>query len=231
MGCTCAKELKVAYAEQEEVILMHERTLGFYPLPAAAIAQELRVFAPKGLLKAHQLKEVLMALGLPYALLDVQGSPLNSFFQQFREGKHYTVRKLGLLGVLLGAGSLAQKTEVVFSLCDEHFTAELTTVQVTDLLVELLAIACVFVPHYAELQMLAVKDQERMTKHLKYTAWLKCRQSKACSLLRQSVLQGQTSVTKTAFLSQVTRHCAYLLEVHPLRCFVRSVTEEETQAS
>lgn len=230
MGCHCAKELKVAHEEQEEAIVMHERALGFYSLPAAAIAMELRVFAPEGHLKAHQLKEVLMALGLPYAALEAQGSPLSGFFQQFREGKQYAVRKLGLLGVLLGSGSLAQKTEVVYSLCDEHFAAELTTSQMTGVLVDLLTIACVFVPHYAELEMQAVKDQERLSKHRKYTSWLRRRLNKACSLLLQRVLQGQTSVTKTVFLSQVTEHCSYLLDTHLLRFFLSSIAEEELRA-
>ena len=230
MGCHCAKEIKVAHMEQEDAIEMHQRALGVYAVQAAAIAMELRVFAPVGFLKVHQLKEVLMALALPYAALETQGSPLSGFYQQFREGKQYTVRKLGLLGVLLGAGSLAQKTEVVYSLCDEEFTAELTASQVKGVLGDLITIACVFVPHYAELEMQASKDQERLSKHWKYTAWLRRRLNKACLLLQHSILQDKPTIPKADFLLSVTQHCSYILDAHPLRYFISSIADEELVA-
>ena len=204
---------------------MHERALGFATLPSAAIAMELKIFAPEGRLQEHQLKEVFMALGLPHSQLDIQDSAFSKFFLKFRENKYYSVKQLGLVGVLLGAGSIAQKTEVVFNLCDEHCTAELTTAQVSDVLVNLITIACVYLPFYAEMEMRALKDAERLAKLKKYTGSMNRRLNSACSLIQQTMLEDRTTLTKATFQTVVTQKCSYLLDAHPLRGFVMTVTE------
>lgn len=152
MGCVPAAQSTAETAEsgslEDRVVSRFEDALLFQHHTATALCSALQNCANRGKLYQGSFYGLLREMKLCVQDLEQEGSPLQRFYRQFREGHSYQLKRLCLLTVLLARGGDKEKAAILFDLMAAGKT-EIGLLEVTDLIDDLIAISVDLLPVFA----------------------------------------------------------------------------------
>lgn len=202
MGCECAKPRYYRAASEAELqVSEYEDLLGYSKLNAADIWAVLQTSVDP-FLPRNEMIAFLTILNLNREGFDSPMRPLHSFYSFFRRNNTWDKRKLALLGLLLGHGSLASKIDILFSL---H--ASPSALKVSELdhsLRDLLHISSLCLPSYAQYWLETQNDSYKAEELMKYKEKLVIAVPDMVSMLENAIVPtGETEVGKEAFKTRM----------------------------
>jgi hypothetical protein len=225
MGCACPTDSKpVADTTGEDQVAVYESCLPFAKQPATKTATEALVFAHAGYLTGKQLKDLLKSLGMEIGDLDEENRPKNCLFQMFKEGKKYNSRKITLLGVMLGSGTLVRKAEILFNLYRNEDEREISASQIQRMVQHCCEVALYTLPHYAQMELEAVEEAKSLPKLLKYVQRLSSSLPATVETLSAALLGSADHLTEVVFKHKLaSTEGRFLCSTVDLRVFASSM--------
>ena len=152
MGCAPAAQSTTETAEsgslEERVVSRFEDALLFQRHKATDLCTALENCANKGKLYEASFFGLLREMELCVQGLEQEKSPLRSFYQQFRDGRGFELKRLRLLTALLARGEAKEKAAILFDIAVPG-QATIDIQSVTDLVDDLLAISIDLLPTFA----------------------------------------------------------------------------------
>lgn len=107
-GSTLAEEL----SREEKIIIEHEKQLQFTQSASKDIIRTIKSEGLDNSLSLPQLKRAFLDLNIPESSLTTPESPIRFMLTKLQnEKKLYDMTKLTLIGILVGKGTPAEKTE------------------------------------------------------------------------------------------------------------------------
>jgi hypothetical protein len=155
MGCATTTDNKLD-ACSEELIQTYEIWLGYHKRPATDTVTDIKVFTNGGRMHLKQLKEMLQSMSLDTPALAHSNSPQANFYRLLGDRKKIESRKVSVLAVMLGTGTLSKKAEVLFDLFQTNKVLEITGVNA--MVQEVCLIALKFLPAYTAMELEELKD-------------------------------------------------------------------------
>lgn len=227
MGCHCSTKAQFSGDFQsEDDIMMHETSLGYSELSAHAISSTVKAFSSRGMLLQKRFVDVLIALDLPHGQLQYRDGPLFMFYKLLTEKKVFTIRKLTILGVMLGTGSHSKKASLLYSVYENRKNRTLTQDDLRLLVNSAFDLAFVYIPKYAELGMAHFNDLERLKKLEKYMLKLSRRRKLVQDRVFNAIYSGKAELKEKEFVGNVCEKCAYFLNSHGLRWYTANLDPE-----
>lgn len=196
MGCHGSRK---RYSQEEVALLTEELVLHFH---AASTQQAYAVFrckARQGFLNALAFEEAAQELGI---CTRNSGSSLQveAFFSSLQTPQGYPEHTLGLLAVLLSEGSASEKATTLFQLYDEAYELELTKVQVTTLIADLVHMSI------TQLGLLVAGEQHGALRNGEYLKGLQQASGAFQQTLVEEILLGREIVTRPEFIERLSEN-------------------------
>jgi len=205
-------------------VAVYESCLPFAKQPATKTATEALVFASAGYLTGKQLKDLLRSLGMQVEGLEDESSPKTRLLQMFKEGKKYNARKITLLGVLLGSGTLVRKAEILFNLYRNEEEREIAAGQVQRMVQHCCEVALYTLPHYAQMELEAVEEAKSLPKLLKYVQKLSNSLPTTVETLSAALLGSSEQLSEVVFKHKVaSTEARFLCSTVDLRSFASNL--------
>lgn len=191
MGCTNSSD--GTSASSEELVHTIETGLGFSQCLAARLVSKIHCHSTSGRMNKKQFRDMMQAVGLCTDPLEDPDAPASRFFQYFSEGKRYEAKKLAMLAILLGKGTIDTKAELLFSLYQSEKAIELPAVD--KMVQDICSIALKYLPAYASLELEALSDFGSARKLNSYQAKLEVAYAFVVAKLRDNLEFGRKRVT------------------------------------
>lgn len=225
MGCACPTDNKpVTDTTGEDQVAVYESCLPFAKQPATKTATEALVFASAGYLTGKQLKDLLKSLGMEIEGLDDESCPKTRLFQMVKEGKKYNARKITLLGVMLGSGTLVRKAEILFNLYRNEDDREIIAEQVQRMVQHCCEVALYTLPHYAQMELEAVEEAKSLPKLLKYAQKLANSLPNTVETISTALLGSSQQLSEVVFKHKVaSTEARFLCSSVDLRTFASTM--------
>ncbi|CAG9314262.1 unnamed protein product [Blepharisma stoltei] len=135
---------------EEEVIASSEKKLEFSKLNSKDIINAFTAEGMEGVLSRPQLKRAFLSLGLPENDLTSPDAPFYQILAKIKnEKKLYDIRKVALLGLLLGKGSNIDKARLLFKQYDSGSLGSLDTGKVELMVNEIIDLSVNIIPDIA----------------------------------------------------------------------------------
>lgn len=224
MGCACPTDSKpVSDTTGEDQIAVYESCLPFAKQPATKTATEVLVFSQANYLTSKQLKDLLRSLGMEIDCFEDENHPKTRLLQLFKEGKRYNARKIALMGVLLGSGTVVRKAEVLFNLYKSQEGQEMQGTQVMKLVQHACEVALFALPHYVQMELEVLEDAKALPKLAKYVHKLNESLPDTVNALGSVLLGTSQNLSEVLFKHKVaTTEARFLCSSLELRTFAVS---------
>ena len=205
----------------EELIHTYESTLGFSQCMSSRLVGKIHNCASSGRVNKHQFKDMMKKAGLYIDSFEDDTAPVSQFFTSFGDGKRMEAKKLAMLGVLLGKGTMETKATLLFDLYRAEKAIDLQAVgkMVTDMC----SIALSLLPLYASLELSTAGDAVSLHKLHSYRLKLEVASPFVVAKIKDNLEFGRKRLTfeelnrskmmKFFYSSQELRHFA--MELYP----------------
>ena len=230
MGCQCLQSGKTADSTGEQSVSMYESYLGFPAQPVEFVIQVLNDCTVKGGLTTQLLREWLTQAKLQTTLLDISGSPINFFYEKLREKKRFSVKTLTVLSVLLSEGMIRKKAEILYNACDKTRTESIQVEEVKELVQIACDVALLYVPQYAEMETIALRNAEGMRKLQKYLEKLRRAYQLTIEEMQSLIAVDKKRLTSDEFVEVVTSKVPQLAEAHSIRALALTLLSKRSES-
>lgn len=203
MGCLNAKE-RITYEEAR--ILGMESLLEYYKNSSVLTDSIHRKYSTDGLINPGQWADIVSMLNIQ-TKNSSSCSQIENFFSLFCEGENYPMKKLNILGILLGHGHPRQKARLLFELYDDKGSELLSLAEIQQLFEEIFDICCVKLVKLADFN------------DSKYEELLKIGFESKKNQLFEKILKGNSSVDLKNFVIDFEFQLGKILHPHGFRIF------------
>jgi hypothetical protein len=207
MGNCCVYAQIPSDAQPEEKALNSAQAeLGFHLHKAEHVAEIIATNSTDHVVSAGQMNTIGTALRLNLTDIDTIDSRLFKFYKNFKaKGGNFDARKLTLLGVLLGKGSLQTKIELYFGCISVKAGTSVGDLEVKSMFDALVNIAAVHLLSYSA-------DSPGLTRAQvdDYRERLQVGKSAIVSRLMTTFMSTVRTVEREKFLQQAKFHSAFV---------------------
>ena len=169
MGCTTTTDIS-SDVSNEELIQTYEMSLGFHHCLASRLVSKIKAFSSSGNMNFQQFRDMMRAVGLHNEVLDDMEAPVTRFYGFLGDGKRLESKKVAMLALLLGEGTVDTKAELLFELYQAERAIELPAV--SKMVQDACSIAMKFLPAYTTLEMESLNDEGTLHKLASYQSKL-----------------------------------------------------------
>ena len=202
MGCVCTGR---GSNEIEETYLKpFEDSLKLKNKSVKDIDRAFYRFSYLKSLSHSQLDRACSSLQIPLSLH-------SSFFDFFIQNSKFSARKLSTLGILLGKGSISEKSSILFDNYDEDISNSLELDEIKEVIQDILDISCHYIPMYVSW---LYQDEEKLKKNSQIT---KMTTSYLAKIYIEDLLGDDDIITKELFIKRFEKKLATLLDTEQNR--------------
>lgn len=202
MGCACTGR---GMSDIEETYLKpFEDSL---KLKNKSVKDIDRVFYRYSYLKSlshSQLDRACSSLQIPLSLH-------SGFFDFFIHNSKFSARKLSTLGILLGKGTISEKSSILFDNYDEDLSNSLEAEEIKEIIQDILDISCHYIPIYVSW---LYRDEEKLKKNSQIT---KMTTSYLARIYIEDLIGDDDIITKELFVKRFEKKLAVLLDTEQNR--------------
>lgn len=210
MGCLNAKE-RIIYEEAK--ILGLESLLEYYKNSSVLIDSIHRKYSTDGFINSQQWADIRQTLQIRI-LNSPSCSKIEDFFSLFLEDLKFPVKKMSILGILLGHGHPRQKARLLFEIFDVGCNEVLTISEVESIFEEIFDISC---KKLVKLVDINIEDYEKRLE----TGYL----SKKNELVQRVIKRDSGKIDLKNFVVHFETDIGKLLHPHGFRMFCISKIE------
>lgn len=204
---------------EEAAVMNFEMCLGYSELSVIYIDRVQRKYSYKGKISKAQWNDICNILRLAPSSSNSSHHILN-YYEGFKDSiDNFSLKKLLILGVMLGNGKPLEKGKLLFEAMDESCCGNLSSEQVRNLFEIMIMIACEMNPRVMlkdEYNDVAIEDLE------KYIAKLSRGKENAIHKVVNEITKGCEIVSSREFLGRLSlREMQSFLSAHGIRTFVK----------
>lgn len=191
MGCQCANfHHPDSFSEEETLLKRCEAVLGFSGRSTRQLCTQVLVLTVNQNLNVNRLRKLGKELGVDLSgVHEDRNDPISRFYFGLKTSTDsWESRKLLLLAVLLGDGSLSTKAETLFSLFDLEFNKYLTSNELENMLDQVCRISLDLLPRFCAEYLEFLGDVENASFMRKYWEKLQNAQFEASRNLKAAIL-------------------------------------------
>lgn len=150
MGCTSVRALEATLSLEEEALQEYEDSFGLSNINSNALYSNIRTHSVEEV-HIKDIEDVLTSLGWAPRPFE-ESSLLMKFLLQYCKASDELInsKKLIMLGILLGCGSLESKALILFEVCDIDVSGKVSKSEMIDSFRNLIKIALNEIPSFAE---------------------------------------------------------------------------------
>ena len=220
MGCHCAHDNIDSNPEEEALLSRCEATLGFSGHSSARLFTRVLVLTVNQALNTNRLKRLGKELGVDLSGIQEGGKePVSHFYAGLKTSEDtWESRKLLLLALLLGKGTISAKAASLFSLFDLEYNKYLTSEELESMLEQVVRVALDVLPRYCVEYLEHVGDLDGAVLVQNYWEKLRGTRSEAKHSLKALILDPhETQVTLPTFKTKLMAQEPDLLSACGLR--------------
>ncbi|OMJ72026.1 hypothetical protein SteCoe_29639 [Stentor coeruleus] len=216
MGCYTSR---IDITAEEAAVMNFEMILGYSKLSAIYLDRVHRKYSYKGSISETQWKDICKTLSLAPSYSDSSQHIFN-YYENYKDSAiSFSLKKLLILGVLLGEGNSLEKGKLLFEIMDESGSEKLSSEQIQDLITLMVKISCEMNPRIFlkdDYNDVTFKDLE------KYIAKL----SKGKENIINKVMKKITKGCETVNIEDFLRRLSYgeiqnFFSAHGIRTYVK----------
>jgi hypothetical protein len=202
MGCSCARrELSTV---EEDFLEPFELSLNLHKMSCKEIDRAIYRFSTQKFLSIFQFERACSNLSLSLKMH-------HDFFNFFLKDGRYSAKKLSTLGVLLGSGSMTEKSAILFDNYDDDQSNSLESLEIKEIIQDVLEISCFYIPQHVSFIHRSNEDLKKTLNKTKLA--LNCLSVD----LFEEIIGVSESITKKKFIETIERSCQGFLETHTNR--------------
>lgn len=220
MGCHCAHDSIDSNPEEEVLMARCEATLGFSRQSFSHLFTRVLVLTVNQALNTNRLKRLGKELKVDLSgILEGGKDPVSHFYAGLKTSEEtWESRKLLILALLLGEGSISAKADCLFSLFDLEYNKYLTSEELDNMLEEVCKVALDVLPTYCVEYLEHVGDLDGAVLVQNYWEKLKATRSEAKYSLKSLILDPhEDQVTLPTFKTKLMAQEPDLLSARGLR--------------
>lgn len=206
---------------EEEIISANEKKLAISNLHSKEIIKSLKAECVDDLLSMPQMKRFYHELQMPESDLTTPDSGFFKILTKVKDDrKLYSVKKLSLLGILVGKGSSQEKAVWLFKQFDKDASETIDAIEVQSMLTELADVAINIIPNVAKGDEPGLMTKEEIESYR--TTLVEAEETAILELMR--LICTSKELSSAEFVSKIcdpSLQLKSLLSSSGLRTFVR----------
>ena len=207
MGCITNKNSS-PYSNLDSIFKSFEENLGFSKLSVVKIDRVLLRYSKHSVMNQGQIIKAFSELKLPFSIFE-------RFYDNFKEGSGYQLKKLCTLGIVLGCSNYGERLKTLFQNYDSNISGTLSLIEIKELIQDVIEIFCVYLPEFIFLNHSynsGIEEYVKMMKDIKRFV---------VSVIVDSMMQGKNELVLNEFILAYTaqEEVSFATNIQKLRTY------------